>query len=111
MKLTFKEFDKYITDMKSISELNNGFRELTTKFNKSSKEQCDIMFPSLFHNTVELLEKLTNDQYKYIDYFIYEIDFGRLDDKYGVTDYDGNKIPLKTTKDLWDVLNSEQNKS
>lgn len=55
---------------------------------------------------IKLLKVLTNDNHKdsWIEYFIWELDFGRLYKDGCVTILD-KKVSLKTASDLWDLLN------
>ena len=53
-----------------------------------------------------LLKKATNDIHKdsWIEYFIWELDFGRLYKK-GSIQISGKDFTLKTSSHLWDLLN------
>jgi hypothetical protein len=52
---------------------------------------------------IALLKEAVNDTDDWIDYFVWELDFGR-DYKDGCVTADGKNIPLKTVDDLWDIL-------
>ena len=87
---------------KAMEEINKIF---TTEFEDS------IFFPYFKYETkmVELLKIIMKDtdEYSWIDYFIYERDFGR-DIKLGdVTEEDGTPIPISTPEELYDFLVKE----
>lgn len=81
--------------------------------------KCSDAFKIVFHNDfisgydnsflqvslVELLKILTDDNHKdsWIDYFIYELDFGDSWEEDSVTE-NGKSIKLKNSKDLWKLL-------
>jgi hypothetical protein len=57
----------------------------------------------LIEAVIVLLKEAVNDTDDWIDYFVWELDFGR-DYKDGCVTADGKNIPLKTADDLWDIL-------
>lgn len=44
----------------------------------------------------------------WIEYFCWELDFGRKNDKMKATNADGSNIPLGNAGELWDFLESEK---
>ena len=52
---------------------------------------------------IKLLQELTNDENEWINYFIWELEFG---DKYkdGCVKIDNENIPLRTSEDLWNLI-------
>lgn len=56
---------------------------------------------------VQILKKATKDDHKdsWIDYFIYELEFGKKYIKGCATRIDGSDINLSTASKLWDFLN------
>lgn len=56
----------------------------------------------------DLLKEFTNDQYDYISYYLWEIDFGREYYDGCITDSDGSIIPLRTAEDLYNLIMSSQ---
>lgn len=58
---------------------------------------------------IKLLEDLTNDNDEWIQYFIWELDFGK-EYKDGCVNYkDGTNIDLSSSEKLWEFLKNEQN--
>ena len=52
---------------------------------------------------IELLQDLTNDELKWIDYFVWELKMGEEYEEGNVV-LDGENVPLKTIEDLWNIL-------
>ncbi|MBQ2349142.1 MAG: hypothetical protein II388_12375 [Clostridia bacterium] len=106
--ITYKEFDRYINSIRATMELSDKIDELAMCFNRTNASEFRICFPSLISETIELLEKLVSDEDHWIDYYIFELSFGKWNDTMNVEDADGNTIPLKTTKDLWNIIHKAQ---
>lgn len=106
--ITYEEFERHILDIKAITEFREGLSELSRKFSRNNEEDADFLFPTLVTNTIDLLAKITDDKFEWIDYFIFELDFGKLSDDFEIKDKDGNDIPLRTIKDLWNILSENK---
>ena len=90
-----------------MSELQDKIDDAKHIFNKSeTKEEFHFYFPTGADNIIELLAMLTNDKNEWIDYWIYELDFGKKANEYECKDYNGKIIPLNTIEDLWNLLNN-----
>jgi len=64
---------------------------------------------NLFTALIKLLETIYNDQEtKWIDYFIWELDFGKENDRLKAYDKNKKEIPLKTIDNLYDLLTKKQ---
>ena len=62
----------------------------------------------LYNTLITLLEQLTIDtESKWIEYFIYELDFGKENYRLQVYDKNNKEIPLSTIEDLWNMLNNK----
>lgn len=57
----------------------------------------------------KMLAELTYDSSDWISYYIYELNWGESWKEGMVTDKNGKDIPLKTTKDLYNLLLEEFN--
>lgn len=55
---------------------------------------------------VSMLVNLTNDENGWIEYFIYELEWGTKYHECSVTE-DGVPVPLATIDDLWNILNQQ----
>lgn len=54
-----------------------------------------------------LLKECSSDVYGWIDYFVWELDFGRKYTEGCVTE-NGKNVPLRTVDDLWNIINSQK---
>jgi len=103
MKITKEQFVKA---MKSIDEQinidlknNEAFSMLLEDDNVTNTK--NVLYDSL----VDLLKHLTDDnENRWIEYFIYELDFGKENWRLKVYDKDESEIPLATIDDLWAIL-------
>mgnify|MGYP001031021408 CR=1 FL=1 len=92
---------------------------LKTQFEKDEKcvEAFDVILPydniSGYDNSVlidafiNLLKECVNDTNDWIDYFVWELDFGR-DYTDGCVRINGKDVPLRTAEDLWNIINVNQ---
>ena len=103
MKITKEQFVKA---MKSIDEQikidlknNEAFSMLLEDDNVTNTK--NVLYDSL----VDLLKHLTDDnENRWIEHFLYELDFGKENWRLKVYDKDESEIPLATIDDLWAIL-------
>ena len=108
-RLSFEDFKRHIRDILLMFELQDKIDDAEIAFNKSeSKEEFRFYFPTGADNIIELLSILMDDKYEWIDYWIYELDFGRRADDLVCEDDEGNIIPLHTVEDLWALINQNE---
>jgi hypothetical protein len=101
--MEFWEFEKYINEIKQFYALRDGIDSVCHQYGR--KLDAEISFPDLTYSIVNLLEKIMDDEKSsWIDYWIYELNFGEDYIEGCVTDLDGKVIPLKTTRELYDFL-------
>lgn len=107
--IPYNEFEKHINDMVKLIQLQDGINNLISNYRTTQKQYSEIAFPYLINNVIALLARLTNDESNWISYWIFELDCGK---KYtdGCVTYNNENIKLKTIKDLWDLLNTEEQK-
>ena len=55
---------------------------------------------------VFLLKKMLHDEYEYIDYFIYELDYGHKYEAGMITDENGQDIDIHTPELLYDFISN-----
>ena len=95
--MTLTQFEGYISKLK----------ECTDRIDTISKAiRSDVFYDitdPMFDMIVDILEICFNDKQKWIEYWVMELDFG---DKYrdGMIKKGKTIIPLKTVKDLYDLL-------
>jgi hypothetical protein len=99
MKLTLKEFERYIKIIKELRDNADKFSEALTVFTEERPACINGREEGLM---VELLEKLMGDTFNIISWWIYEKNWGtrkKFDYKIG-----GKVIKTKTIKDLYNLL-------
>lgn len=95
--MTLAQFEGYISKLK----------ERTDRIDIISKVlRSDVLYDitdPMFDMIVDILEICFNDKEKWIEYWVMELDFGN---KYkdGMIKNGKTTIPLKTAKDLYDLL-------
>lgn len=99
--LTKKQFIKLLTDFKQIEEdINNVDKAL---------KKLDPDFGGFYLSRVstlitDALKAAMNDEYDYIGYWVYELDYGSKWKKGTITTKEGKDIKLKTAEDLYDYI-------
>lgn len=106
-ELSREDFTDIINRLKDSSDLVDKVDELFR--NSRDKVECDFcsgagLQISHEHTVVFLLRKLLNDAYEYIDYFIYELDYGRKYKPGMIKDENDQDIDLSTAEKLYDYL-------
>ena len=107
-KISFEEFERIINKIKTLRELDESLANIAYKYSRDTKDDFEIMLPScLEDDVITLLEYIYDDRVNgWISYWIYELEFG---EKYreGTITLNGKDIRLKTARDLWEVLITE----
>ena len=57
---------------------------------------------------LEMIKELAHDDYDYIEYFIYELKWGKEAKPNSVTEEDGTPILLMTIEDLYNKLEKDE---
>ena len=105
MKLTKEQFIHCIETYKKMRE------EETELFNALHLyDEC--IFDEWLNNYYDLLSEMCEFDIPYndigwvsdLDYFVFELDFGRLYRDGCIEDADGNPIKMSTAEELWDIL-------
>ncbi len=114
-----KEFSTGISKEEFVEVLNRlrDSSDLVRKVNglfRDSRDnvECDFCNGAALQishesTVVFLLRKLLKDAFENIDYFIYELDYGRKYELGMITDEDGRDIDLSTAEKLYDYLTGE----
>ena len=108
--LTKEEFCKYINFIKDRIEAEDKINDL---FTEEFTDSIFMPYGKCIDKIVSLLSKImrcedvdvwgTND----IDYFIYELDFGKKWPEYSIYDACDALIPMRTPEELYDYLIKE----
>lgn len=109
VSLTKEEFIDIINRLRESSELVDKVNELFQ--NSMDNLECDFCNGAslqISHEgiVVKLLEKLMQDRYENISYFIYELDYGKEYQDGCISDKHGN-IDISTPEKLYDFLVAE----
>lgn len=104
--ITYEIFERHINDICRIQEIRLAINNACNKYNQEGKDSADVCLPSLESNLVELLEMVTDDEDKWIDYWVCELDRGERFEIGNVT-IDDKPVLLKTVQDLWAMLNGK----
>lgn len=108
-ELESEEFVSIIDRLKEASDLVDKVDELFRNSRENIENDfCNAAGLQISHESlvVKLLKKLMHDQYEWIDYFIYELDYGR-NYKHGMAkNADGTNIDLSSAEALYGHLKS-----
>ena len=109
--MTKERFCKIINKLKTASDIKEQVNEIY----RNSRENIDNDFMNaaalqINHEliVIELLKEIMHDEYDYIHYFIYELDYGREWTPNSIT-CDGESIDISTPEKLFDYLKGEDN--
>ena len=105
-----EEFIEILNRLRDSSDLVSKVDELFR--NSRENVECDFCNGAslqISHEStvVFLLRKLLNDAIENIDYFIYELDYGRKYEPGMITDENGHDIDLSSAEKLYDYLTGE----
>lgn len=92
--MTYIEFECIIRDIQKEWDWNDKYYEVGLDVGK---------YAFGMDWTVRLLERILNDQDEILSWWVFEKNFGR-DDRVEVRDEDKQIIPLKTTRDIWNLI-------
>lgn len=106
-KISFDEFNKYMIAIEDVCKLQDDIDKVVRKFNYKSKSMAELYFPTLIVETISLLSMLVGDVCNWIDYWVFELDFGKKYTVGCVTDENGDNISLNTIEDLWNLIQTE----
>jgi len=96
--MTRKELDRYLKVIKTHRRMVREYRSAVSRL----ADGIAIDFSEgLEEAYVKLVAKLAGDTGRWIDWYIYENDFGRKKYEAG---YDGNLKPIKSTRDLLNLI-------
>lgn len=107
--LSEQEFVDVMNRLREASAL----QEQVNKLFRNSRENiendfCNAAALQISHEStvVFLLKKMLHDEYEYIDYFVYELDYGRKYEAGMITDENGQDIDIHTPELLYDFISN-----
>ena len=102
--ITLEQFKIALSDIKLFQQaqdsINDGFKILG--------QDSQIMITEPESVVVRLLEVIFNDKGEWIQYFLYELNWGEKYKDGCITDTDGSFIRLSTIDELYDFLLKEE---
>ena len=102
--ITLQQFKSALFDIRTFQEaedlINDGFKML------GQDSRIIICQPEVA--IVRLLENVFNDKGHWIQYFLYELDWGKKYEDGCITDIDGSFIRLSTIRELYEFLLKEE---
>lgn len=108
MKLTKEQFLNCIETYKKMRDEESELYNALQIYDESIFDKWIDSYYMLFSEMCELQEPgYDNDWGNDLDYFIFELDFGRLYRDGCIEDADGNPIKMSTADELWDILTKE----
>lgn len=106
-KLSKKEFSGILDRLKEATDLVKKVNELFRNSRDSIEcDFCNAAALQISHESiaVRLLKLIMNDHDEWIDYFIYELDYGRNYKDGTILDEDGSNIDISSSNKLYDFL-------
>lgn len=99
-----EKLKKYLESIKKITEqeskLDDALREISPDFGGYSNELA-------IDTLLNMMKDLAKDESEWIDYFIFELDWGKSYKDGMVTDENGKNIPLATIDDVLNIIEKE----
>lgn len=107
--LNRQEIVDILNRLREASDLKKQVDELFRNSRENVENDfCNAAALQISHESsvVFLLKRIMRDQYEYIDYFIYELDYGRKYEAGMITDENGQDIDLHTPELLYDFISN-----
>ncbi|MCQ2522646.1 MAG: hypothetical protein MJ105_09760 [Lachnospiraceae bacterium] len=108
-ELECEEFVSIIDRLRETSDLVDKVDELFRNSRENIENDfCNAAGLQISHESVvvKLLKKLMHDKHEWIDYFIYELDYGRNYEPGMIKEADGTNIDLSSAEALYGYLKS-----
>lgn len=97
--------EKFIEVIEELHSLENDIQNVHSAMKKLDPDFGGFYLSRVSTLVLNLLEKAIGDKYQYINYFIYDLDYGKKWKKRSVVDTKNGKfIKLKTISDLYDYI-------
>jgi hypothetical protein len=107
MNIKRKEFVRFINQLQTLKEAEEKFAAISREY---GFEFMCVDFTSHESLIVDILKSACADNKRdsWIDYFIYELDFGRKYTEAHITDANGQSIALANADDLYSRLEEDE---
>lgn len=105
--------ETFISAIEAIEKQCQHDKECAETLSKVFSESyaSELMYNNkyLLDALVDVLKDSMNDTSNWIEYYLYELDFGKENWRLKVNDKDGKEIPLRTPEDLYNLLMEDSN--
>lgn len=101
MRILKKE--RFCKTMNQIQKVYD-YGDKLNQFFKENHVDGYLHEPNCIEQTLGLLAFIFDDKDQWIDYWVYELDFGRRYKEGTITDSNGENIPLETAEELYELL-------
>lgn len=95
-----KEFSEIIRKLRSYMDIEDK----VNKIFRENNNETYLSFTDAIVPALSILSKMYDDTGEWIDYYAWEIDFGRKWTPGMIKDQNGEDIPLQTAEDLYDLI-------
>lgn len=102
--ISYDKFEDYMLRLKKMIDTDNL---VDSALKKISPEFGGFQNEIAIDLVIEMLKELTHDKFGNIGYYIWELNWGEDWECGMVTDEFGYDIPMKTIKDLYNMLEEE----
>lgn len=106
--LTFEQFDRYLTELKDIMDLNDGISNKLARHGQKYGDMGEFYFPTMAGAVINLLSLILEDKHDWIAHWCFERSFGQRCSLGDVTGTDGTVYPLDSVEHLWNILAAER---
>ena len=97
--------ERFIKTMQDLKVLEDDIRDVDIALKKLDPDFGGFYISRCLTLTLDLLKAAMNDEYDYIGYYIFEIDWGKKWKPGTITENNGKKdIKLKTLEDLYNYI-------
>ena len=96
--------EKFIKAIKELEKFEKDIHAVHEAFKKLDPDFGGFYFSRANTLIGEILKDVMNDEYDNIDYFIYELDYGKKWHKGTITARNGKDIKMQTPEDLYNYL-------
>ena len=108
--MTKAKFCKTLKKVEDIWNLENNIDDLLTDYGRKYDEDIQILgiSTSLMSDVIVLLAEIMQDEGQDIDFFCYELNFGKDWEPGTIVDKDGTDVDFSTAEKLYDYLETHK---
>lgn len=89
---------------KKFVEIINTIKDVIERYQALYKIGVNITFPMLEDTVIDLLNHIFDDNSNWIEYFIFDLDFGTKWTEKSITTMEDEPIYIRTPEELYDYL-------